>query len=57
MVQKQYFWQNDSNEILEKKSDIGFDIFEELSGLIFSVQFIIPKRKWLFNGHFPKISL
>ena len=32
-----FFGQNDSYENLENISDIGFDIFKELSGVIFSV--------------------
>ena len=36
------FWQNDSYENLEKVFDIAFGRFKELSGVIFSVLFILP---------------
>ena len=35
-------WQKDSYENLEKLYDISFDIFKEISGVIFSVPFILP---------------
>ena len=34
--------QNDSNEKLDMFSDVSFDIFKELSGVIFSVHLILP---------------
>ena len=42
LVQKNLL-QNDNYENLDNVSDISFDIFKELSGVIFSVHFILPK--------------
>ena len=39
---KKNILQNDSYENFDNFFDIGFDIFKELSGAIFSVHFILP---------------
>ena len=39
---KNILLQNDSYEMLNISSDISFDIFKELSGVIFSVHLILP---------------